>query len=49
MLRFGKFTTTLDAHEQELLTDTDTNIIEIFQNLVKTIVEDGEFKKTQES
>ena len=45
----GKFTSILSAHEQEIseiLTATDTvNILEKFQDLVKTIVQEGDFKR----
>ena len=43
-----KFTSILRAHEpeiREILSTPDTNILEKFQNLIKTVVEEGKFRK----
>ena len=44
----GKFLTILETHEQEIgeiLTSSNINILENFQNIIKTVIEEGRFKK----
>ena len=46
----GKFVTILETHEQEIgeiLTSSNINILENFQNIIKTVIEEGRFKKRE--